>query len=288
MSRQAVVVALALLAACADPGPHRDHVDALFALDARAAAPAAPAAALVVRGAQLFTERRGGVACSDCHDPGRHGQDGAVHGRATPALADVARQLLFGWDGATTTLDAMVARELRQRCGIEQPKADEVAALAAWLATWRTRGRWDRYVEGDDGALTPFERHGLRTFLEVGCAACHAGRNLGGRSRHVLGAAQPAAAADTGLHAATGRAADRFAFRAPMLRLAAATPPYLHDGSLADLDATVRFMARHGLGRDLDDAQVAAIVGFLRATADVGPGRGLSTGEPAGSPMPGR
>lgn len=282
------MVASALFAACADPGPVRDHVEALFALDARAAAAAAPPAALVARGAQLFTARRGGAACSDCHDPDRHGQDGAVHGRSTPALADVARQLLFGWDGATTTLDAMVARELRQRCGIEQPAADDVAALAAWLATWRTRGRWDHYVEGDDAALTPAERHGLRVFLEVGCAACHAGRNLGGRSRHVLGAALPVAAADTGLHAATGREADRYVFKAPMLRLSAATPPYLHDGSLADLDATVRFMARHELGRELDDGQVAAIVGFLRAAADVGPRAGLSPGTPAGSPVPGR
>ncbi len=259
---------LPFLAACADPGPSREHVDALFRLDPRAVAPRTTAE-LAAAGERLFATRLGDAACADCHVPAQHGQDGKVHGRATPALVDVSRQLLFGWDGAARDLSAVVAQELRLRCGVAEPASGDVAALTAYLGNWRTRGRWDRYVEGDEAALTAHERHGLATFVEVGCAACHAGRTLGGRSQHVLGAAVPYPSADTGLHAATGREADRGVWRAPMLRLAARTGPWLHDGSIDDLDEVIRLMAKHELGREVDAGQVAAIAAFLRAVADV-------------------
>ncbi len=256
-----------LLAGCADPGPSRDHVDSLFQLDPRAFPAAASTQAQRELGAQLFVTRLGEAACSDCHRLEGHGQDGRSHGRNTPALVDVSRQLVLGWDGEESNLEQMVTRELRDRCRVEDQQAAD--ALVAFLDGWRTRGRWDRYVEGDDEALSAPERHGLATFIEVGCAACHAGRTLGGRSRHKLGAALPFATADTGLHAATGREEDRFFFKAPMLRMAAKTGPWLHDGSVGDLREVVRLMARHELGREVSDEQVEAIVRFLQAVADV-------------------
>ena len=134
-----------------------------------------------------------------------------------------------------------------------------VQAIATELASWRSRGRWDRYVEGDDAALTPAERDGLVAFVDAGCATCHAGRNLGGRSAHVLGLAEPLPGHE------------RQQYRAPMLRHAARTGPYLHDHSLARLDDTVRLMARHELGRTLADADVRAIVTFLHATTETDP-----------------
>ena len=129
-----------------------------------------------------------------------------------------------------------------------------VQAITAELTTWRSRGRWDRYVEGDDAALTAEERDGLAAFLESGCATCHAGRNLGGRSTHMLGLAEPLPGHERRL------------YRAPMLRHAARTGPYLHDHSIVRLDDAVRQMARHELGRTLDEATVRAIVTFLHAT----------------------
>lgn len=266
-SRSLLAALGVVVAACADPGPGRDHVDALFALDPRALPAVVATPAQRQLGAELFTRRLGAAACSDCHDPAGRGQDGRSHGRNTPALVDVSRQLVFGWDGGATDLRDVVARELRERCGVDDVAA--AAALTAHLDGWRTRGRWDRYVEGDDAALSAAERRGLATFIELGCAACHAGRTLGGRSRHKLGAAEPFATADTGLHAVTGREEDRFFFKAPMLRLAAKTGPWLHDGSIDDLREVVRLMARHELGKIASEEQVDAIVLFLQAVADV-------------------
>lgn len=245
----------------------------LFALDARAIGGPVPAADLVAEGAERFRATpANGAACSHCHAPDRDGQDGATHGRNTPPLRDVARQLVFGWDGALTDLEAAVRRALRTQAGeVDGGEVEdgEVAAISAYLRTWRSRGRWDRFVEGDDTALSSAERAGLATFVTVGCAACHSGRLLGGRSRHALGAAVAVASDDEGYGAVTGRAQDRFLFRAPALRLAARTAPYLHDGSLATLEETIEFMGRHELGVALSAVQVAAIASFLRAVADL-------------------
>ena len=143
------------------------------------------------------------------------------------------------------------------------------AAISAHLATWRSRGRWDRYVDGDDEALTAAERVGVATFIEVGCAICHGGRNLGGGSVHKLGLIEPYESADRGREQVTGKATDRHVWKAPSLRLAAHTGPYLHDGSVATLADVVRLMGRHELGKHLAASQVAAIVTMLRAVGDV-------------------
>ncbi|MEZ6036247.1 MAG: hypothetical protein R3F29_02120 [Planctomycetota bacterium] len=243
--------------------PERETVDVLFSLDARAAGAAAPPE-LRELGARLFDK----AGCATCHERSAFGADGGVHGYATPSLMDVGRQLVFGWDGRVGELAAYVRRELAQRAGLADDAAvralddaaltldDAAAAIAAHLSTWRSRGRWDRYVEGDDDALTAEERDGLAAFVDSGCATCHAGRNLGGRSVHVLGLAEPL----------PGR--EPHEFRAPMLRHAARTAPYLHDHSIARLDDAVRLMARHELGRTLADGDVRAIVTFLHATTD--------------------
>lgn len=287
---------LLLLAACGGRQPDRAHVETLFGLDANRLPPVVAPRGHAELGARLFDHPFRAGACADCHPRSRAGQDGRTHLRNTPALADVARQTLFGWGGEHAGLSEMVRAELVRRLGFEddaslraavaaneglargfevafpgeQPTLDHAArALAAELSTWRTHGRWDRYVEGDDSALSPAERAGLATFLEVGCATCHGGRNLGGGSVHLLGLARPFPTSDPGRAAATGNPNDRGHFKAPMLRHAAATPPYLHDGSVAELDGAVRLMGRHELGVELRPEQVSAIVTLLRATAEV-------------------
>lgn len=296
-----------LLAACAPAGPSRELVDALFAHEhprARAAnaAPASTAAATL--GAALFAAPlASGTArsCADCHLPhgGRPSAQATplVEGtplRRAPTLLDAARQFAFGWDGLEPELQAMVASELRdaRRCGTDDPKlalavastpalasawqhafdaapcvTDAAAAIAAWLRTQRSVGSWDRYVDGDDAALPAAARAGLAIFLVTGCATCHGGRILGGGSVHKLGIARPFASRDRGRTAVTQSAADEFVFKAPPLLHAATTGPWLHDGSVDDLDEVVRLMARHELGRELPTGDVAAIVTFLRAVA---------------------
>ena len=68
---------------------------------------------------------------------------------------------------------------------------------------------------------------------------------------------------DKGKYHDTQKEEDKYIFKVPQLRNVAMTPPYFHDGSVANLDDAVRVMARLQLGQKLSDADVASIVAFL-------------------------
>lgn len=55
-------------------------------------------------------------------------------------------------------------------------------ALAAYQATLVTPSPFDRFLAGDDAALTPVQQAGLRRFVALGCSGCHRGALLGGAS----------------------------------------------------------------------------------------------------------
>jgi len=139
-------------------------------------------------------------------------------------------------------------------------------ALAAFVRTLISGDSpYDRLVfQGEMDALSEAAWRGQRLFFSdrLGCAECHAGFNLSGPVTYR--GAPPAEPTfhntglynvdgrggyppdDTGLHAVTGRRRDMGRFRAPTLRNIAVTAPYMHDGSLATLDAVIDFYARGG------------------------------------------
>ena len=144
-------------------------------------------------------------------------------------------------------------------------------ALAAYNRTLVSRDApFDRFVAGDDTAISAAARRGVRTFL-ASCAPCHAGPRLSDGGFHALGVPQTGTgvpAADLGrfqdvppLLASpfnsdgpwsddrmTGRLAglvqgeaQRGTFRTPSLRGVATSPPYMHSGQLATLEDVVAF-----------------------------------------------
>jgi cytochrome c peroxidase len=149
--------------------------------------------------------------------------------------------------------------------------AGYAAALQAYQETLRTPAPFDRWLAGEEAALTPAQRRGLLRFVETGCAGCHDGPLLGGRLMQRFGVVEEywrqtgSASVDQGLASVTRQEADRFVFRVPLLRNVARTPPYFHDGSVADLAEATRIMARVQLGQELDATAVAEIVVFLEA-----------------------
>ena len=70
---------------------------------------------------------------------------------------------------------------------------------------------------------------------------------------------------DKGRFQDTKNEADAYMFKVQQLRNVAVTPPYFHDGSVADLRDAVRIMAKLQLGRDLGDGDVADLVAFLES-----------------------
>lgn len=144
-------------------------------------------------------------------------------------------------------------------------------ALQAYQETLRTPAPFDRFLAGDDAALTPPQKEGLRVFLRVGCADCHDGPLLGGSSIRKFGTrkdywlATRSTRADAGLYETTRKEADRHRFRVSMLRNVAATPPYFHDGSVTNLQEAVQVMADVQFGARLDDPDAQAIAAFLES-----------------------
>ena len=64
---------------------------------------------------------------------------------------------------------------------------------------------------------------------------------------------------DDGRYEVTGREADKWRYRTPSLRNVALTGPYMHDGSIATLDAVVAFYAQGGGGDPAQDPRTRSI-----------------------------
>jgi cytochrome c peroxidase len=145
-------------------------------------------------------------------------------------------------------------------------------AIAAFEETLVTRNsKFDRYLCGKESALTSEEREGYALFKERGCATCHAGKILGGRSFEYMGLRADyftdrgdVKKEDYGLFNFTGKEADRYKFKVPTLRNIAVTYPYFHDGSTEDLREAVRVMGKVQSGLSLGNKDLENITAFLK------------------------
>ena len=144
-------------------------------------------------------------------------------------------------------------------------------AVGAYERTLVTPSRFDEYLGGKGDALTAEERHGLRTFIDTGCARCHNGVGIGGDKFRKFGVkedywkATGSQEIDRGRIDLTKDPADLYVFKVPGLRNAEMTPPYFHDGSVGTLPEAVRVMARVQLGKTLSDQDTTVIVTFLKS-----------------------
>jgi len=136
-------------------------------------------------------------------------------------------------------------------------------AIGAFERRLITPSRFDKFLQGDAGALSPTEQQGLATFMETGCATCHTGAAVGGRMLYKLGVVHPYPTNDAGRSLVTENPADRYFFKVASLRNVKETAPYFHDGKVKTLEEAVRLMAHDQLGKELTDAQLAAIMAFL-------------------------
>lgn len=148
-------------------------------------------------------------------------------------------------------------------------------AIGAFERTLLTPAPFDRYLKGDQRAISKEAKIGLEKFMSVGCAGCHNGVTVGGQSYQKFGLTEDYWLAtgskemealngrDKGKWHDTQKPEDMFVFKVPQLRNVAMTAPYFHDGSVAKLDDAVRVMARLQLGKQLSDDEVRHIVAFL-------------------------
>jgi cytochrome c peroxidase len=139
-------------------------------------------------------------------------------------------------------------------------------AVGAFERKLVTPSRWDKFLEGDTNALTAAEKAGFNKFFGTGCASCHPGAYLGGTSYQKLGVKKNwPNQKDLGRYEVTKKNSDKMMFKTPSLRNIEKTAPYLHDGSVASLEETVKLMAEYQNGKKLSDADAASIVTWLKS-----------------------
>ena len=142
-------------------------------------------------------------------------------------------------------------------------------AVAAFERTLISRGRFDRFMDGDKQALTEQEMEGMRTFINVGCVQCHSGPNLGGMTFQKMGVFHAYTNdSDLGRMKVTNLESDKYVFKVPMLRNVTLTAPYFHDGEAGNLAEAVDQMGYLQLDKKLKDEEIHNVLRFLTTLAD--------------------
>jgi cytochrome c peroxidase len=265
----------------------------------------------------LSSDRK--VSCASCHDLSLGGTDQrkystGIEGRSgsinAPTVFNSAANFRQFWDGRAATLEEQIDGPIHSRVEMGSAWKQIVPTLLAvpeYMAAFQAiysdgiqpanikdalaefertlitpNSRFDKFLRGDETALTAPEKEGYRKFKSYGCVSCHQGVNVGGNMFATLGAMDDyfldrgsVTKADYGRFNVTGKEDDRFVFKVPSLRNVALTAPYLHDGSARTLDRAVAIMGRYQLGRHIPREDLELIVKFLETL----------TGEHEGKPL---
>ena len=252
----------------------------------------------------------GTVSCASCHAVPDGGDDGAVSSTGiggqvgpinSPTTLNSHLNFVQFWDGRAASLEEQaagpVANPSEMGSSIEaavaylqsEPtyvdaftrsfggtidQASITTAIADYERTLTTpNSPFDRWLAGDDAAMSEQAVAGLTTFLDTGCTSCHRGAGVGGTSYEKMGVVHnyferrggELTAADMGRFNVTQSESDRHKFKVPLLRNVALTAPYFHDGSAETLAEAVETMAYVQLGRELTAEQTSSLVAFMEA-----------------------
>lgn len=237
------------------------------------------------------------VACASCHEeekafsdgkPLAVGIEGRVGTRRSPAIVNRVFGKSFFWDGRAKSLEEQALQPIPNPKEMDLPLAEAVERLrrSAYAEDFRKvfarevnaedLGRavatyvrtilsgdspYDRYMAGDQGAMTAEAREGLRLFRgKAGCVRCHVGFNFTDERRHNTGA---------------GKIDTDGLFKTPTLREVARHAPYMHDGSMASLRDVIEFYDKGGKANPrldpeirelkLTDGEKKALAAFLES-----------------------
>ena len=250
------------------------------------------------------------VSCATCHaletagvdnHQYSHGVDDQLGGVNAPTVYNAVYNFVQFWDGraktladqaagpplnpvemASTSFDEIIAKlnadkPFAKAFGKVYPdgltEANITDAIEEFERTLITpNSRFDKWLRGDDSAITAEELAGYELFKKYDCATCHVGPNLGGQSYELMGLRRHYFAdrgleltnEDNGRYKETQVERDRHRFKVPGLRNVEHTWPYYHDGTRHTLDEAVRDMALYQSGVELSEPEVEKIESFLK------------------------
>ena len=237
------------------------------------------------------------TSCASCHNPAMGWSDAGPTsvginnqrgGRRAPPVSNAAYLPLQFWDGRAISLEEQAkgpianpvemgnthevmvktvenipgyVQEFQTVFGSTPMTVDQVVqAIACFERTVTTTDSpFDRYVKGDQTALTEMEKQGLEIFNgKAHCSACHWGSNFtDGRFHHIGVKPDDPSKPDRGRFEITKDPKDMFGFKTSTIRDVSLRAPYLHNGSEKSLMDVVEFYNRGG---DTDDQTLDPLI----------------------------
>ena len=273
------------------------------------------------------------IACASCHDLKKGGVDGKPTAIGyhklpnpshlnSPTVLNTAYSKHFFWDGRVSTLRAQAQGptvapfemassatliEARMKENPEYVKAFEkifkgkrkvtfgnmAKAIEVYEKTLITRGDFDRFLDGNDTAMSKEAQTGLNMFIDIGCKGCHFGPAVGGQKIQKFPLrdynswlditfsydekTNTRGIADVGLNfemyhpypfknigGFMGKDGNQL-FRVPILRNITKTGPYFHNGVIKDLREALFLMGRHQVGVDMTERQLDYMEAFMKS-----------------------
>ncbi len=242
--------------------------------------------------------RSGLISCNTCHNLSEGGDDGVgpatghmwrhnPHHLNSPTVYNA---VFFGsqfWDGRAKDLEAQAQGPTLAHPEMAATKEHIVAVvksmptyvtefkkaygdnvkitfekvtdtIATFERTLVTPSPYDSFLNGYKEAMTPKQKEGLKTFIQIGCASCHNGVALGGE----MGAFNVTATYKY-MNVGDFKGDKNGMVKVPTLRNITETAPYFHNGMIWNLKDAIKEMGRIQLGTKISDKQATSIEAFL-------------------------
>jgi cytochrome c peroxidase len=260
------------------------------------------------------------INCSSCHNPEfafadtavfSKGIGGKLTARNSPGLTNLSGRTHFFWDGRAASLEeqalgpitspdemGLSIEEAVERLNKNEfyanafqkifkaaPNKDNLLkALAAFERTLETTNSpYDRYINGDDNALSAAAVRGRNIFIGKGnCNNCHSGEDFTADRFKSIGLYNGKDLNDAGRFKITKDSTVLGEFKIPGLRNVAVTAPYMHNGKFKTLRSVMEYynnpsaVVSDGINRDLSldkplnlsSQDIDDVVEFLKALTD--------------------
>ena len=250
------------------------------------------------------------VSCASCHELSTagvdnhqysHGVNDQLGGVNAPTVYNAVYNFVQFWDGRAKTLADQAAGPPLNPVEMASVSFDDIIAklnqdkefVKAFNAVYpdgltqanitdaiqefeytllTPDSRFDKWLLGQENAISAEEIEGYELFKKYDCATCHNGPIAGGLSYELMGHRNEyfeergleMTVEDNGRFKETQLERDRHRFKVPGLRNVEHTWPYYHDGTRITLEDAVRDMGLYQSDVELTDSEVAKITAFLK------------------------
>lgn len=260
------------------------------------------------------------ISCASCHKPQFGFADTVAFSlgvrkqigkRNTPSVTNLSGRPMLFWDGRAGSLEEQALVPIANPEEMDLPIEKAVArlqtsrfykdiflkvfkeapneknlsmALAAFQRTLETANSpYDRYIDGDDDAISAEAKRGRMLFIgKANCNTCHSGEDFTADRFKSIGLYNGKDLHDEGRYAITRDSSQLGLFKVPGLRNVALTAPYMHNGMFKTLKEVVEYyndpdaFIKDGKNRDLaldkplqlSAQEIDDLVAFLETLTD--------------------